>query len=91
MNPAALKVYLPRLEPGSVVVVNSDAFTKGNLRKAGYDENPLEDAELAQRYRLHTVPCHVGDAGRPGGGRSRRAAQATLQELLRAGSALLAV
>jgi 2-oxoglutarate ferredoxin oxidoreductase subunit alpha len=56
MNPAALKVYLPRLEAGSVVVVNRDAFTKGNLRKAGYDENPLEDAELTQRYRLHAVP-----------------------------------
>ena len=56
MNPAALKVYLPRLEPGGVVVVNSDAFTAGNLRKAGYDENPLDDPDLARRFRLHAVP-----------------------------------
>jgi 2-oxoglutarate ferredoxin oxidoreductase subunit alpha len=56
MNPAALKVYLPRLAPGAVLVVNSDAFSKGNLKKAGYDENPLDDAELAQRFRLHAVP-----------------------------------
>ena len=56
MNPAALKVYLPRLEPGAVLVVNSDAFSKGNLKKAGYDENPLDDVELAQRFRLHAVP-----------------------------------
>ena len=56
MNPAALKVYLPRLEPGGVVVVNSDAFTKGNLRKAGYDGNPLDDPELARRVHLHSVP-----------------------------------
>ena len=56
MNPAALKVYLPRLEPGAVVVVNSDAFTKGNLRKAGYDDNPLDDRDLARRFQLHAVP-----------------------------------
>jgi len=56
MNPAALKVYLPRLVPGGLVVVNSDAFTKGNLRKAGYDENPLDDPELARQFRLHAVP-----------------------------------
>jgi 2-oxoglutarate ferredoxin oxidoreductase subunit alpha len=56
MNPAALKVYLPRLAPGSVLVVDSDAFSKRNLKKAGYDESPLDDAELAQRFRLHAVP-----------------------------------
>jgi len=56
MNPAALKVYLPSLEPGGVVVVNSDSFTAGNLRKAGYDENPLDDPDLARRFRLHAVP-----------------------------------
>jgi len=56
MNPAALKVYLPSLEPGGVVVVNSDAFTAANLRKAGYDENPLDDPDLARRFRLHAVP-----------------------------------
>ncbi len=55
MNPAALKVYLPRLDPGGVLLVDSDAFSKGNLRKAGYAENPLEDPDLATRYRLHRV------------------------------------
>ena len=56
MNPAALKVYLPRLVPGGALIVNSDAFSKGGLRKAGYDENPLDDPDLAVRYQLHAVP-----------------------------------
>ncbi|MHC4140636.1 MAG: 2-oxoacid:acceptor oxidoreductase subunit alpha [Planctomycetota bacterium] len=56
MNPAALKVHLPRLEPGGVLVVNVDAFTDVALRKAGYEEDPLEDPDLAARYQLHTVP-----------------------------------
>jgi 2-oxoglutarate ferredoxin oxidoreductase subunit alpha len=56
MNPAALKVYLPQLAPGGVLIVNSDAFSKGGLRKAGYNENPLDDPDLADRYQLHAAP-----------------------------------
>lgn len=56
MNPAALKVYLPRLEAGGQVIVNADAFTNANLKKAGYDSNPLDDEELHHRYRVHAVP-----------------------------------
>jgi 2-oxoglutarate ferredoxin oxidoreductase subunit alpha len=55
MNPAALKVSLPELESGGVVIVNSDAFTKSNLNKAGYDENPLEDGTL-DGYQVIEVP-----------------------------------
>ncbi len=46
MNPAALKVNLGDLEPGALVIVNTGAFTKANLRKAGYEANPLEDGSL---------------------------------------------
>ncbi|MGB5327627.1 MAG: 2-oxoacid:acceptor oxidoreductase family protein, partial [Gammaproteobacteria bacterium] len=56
MNPAALEVYLPRLAPGGALIVNSDAFNKSGLRKAGYGDNPLDDPDLAARYQLHTVP-----------------------------------
>ena len=56
MNPAALKVYLPRLAPGGALIVNSDAFNKSGLRKAGYGDNPLDDPDLAARYQLHAVP-----------------------------------
>jgi len=56
MNPAALKVYLPGLQPGGELVVNRDAFTENDLKKAGYDEDPLDDPELAGRFKLHSVP-----------------------------------
>ncbi|MFH1570831.1 MAG: 2-oxoacid:acceptor oxidoreductase subunit alpha, partial [Gemmatimonadota bacterium] len=55
MNPAALAANLPDLEPGGIVIVNTDAFTRSNLRRAGYDENPLENASLAG-YHLIEVP-----------------------------------
>jgi 2-oxoglutarate ferredoxin oxidoreductase subunit alpha len=55
MNPAALKANLPELDRGATIIVNEDAFTKRNLEKAGYAENPLEDGSLSP-YRVHRVP-----------------------------------
>ena len=55
MNPAALKVNLPDLEDGGILIVNTDAFSENNLKKAGYAVNPLEDGSL-QGYRLFKVP-----------------------------------
>lgn len=55
MNPAALKVNLADLEPGGILIVNSDAFGEGNLKKAGYTKNPLEDGSLSG-YRLFSLP-----------------------------------
>ena len=55
MNPAALKVHLGDLKPGGLLVVNTEAFEKRNLDKAGYSANPLDDPSLAERYRLHKV------------------------------------
>ena len=43
MNPAALKVNLRDLRRGGLLLVNTGAFGKGNLKKAGYEVNPLED------------------------------------------------
>ncbi len=51
MNPAALKVNLPALLPGSLLVVNSSAFSAANLKKAGYESNPLENGSL-DAYQL---------------------------------------
>ncbi|WP_394727928.1 2-oxoacid:acceptor oxidoreductase subunit alpha [Altererythrobacter sp. GH1-8] len=48
MNPAALKVNLPALNPGGLVIVDSGEFTKRNLEKAKYESNPLEDDTLAK-------------------------------------------
>jgi len=56
MNPAALKIYLPKLKPKGILILNRDAFSNTNLSKAGYETNPLEDPELANRYQLHALP-----------------------------------
>ena len=55
MNPAALKVHLSDLKPGGLLIVNTSAYEKRNLDKAGYASNPLDDPALAERYRLHKV------------------------------------
>ena len=55
MNPAALKTNVGDLEPGATIVVNEDAFSAGNLRKARYDENPLTDGSL-ENYHVVAVP-----------------------------------
>ena len=51
MNPAALKVNLSDLEAGGLIVVDRDAFSNKNLRKAGYENNPLDDQSL-EGFRL---------------------------------------
>ena len=55
MNPAALRTNLDDLDAGGTLVVNSDAFSRGNLKKAHYDSNPLEDGSL-EGYRVYAVP-----------------------------------
>jgi 2-oxoglutarate ferredoxin oxidoreductase subunit alpha len=55
MNPAALRKSLKDLEPGGILIVNKDAFTDGDLRKAGVAKNPLDDGSLAG-YRVIPVP-----------------------------------
>src|SRR5436305_2288985 len=55
MNPAALKVHLGDLKTGGLLIVNTAAFDKRNLDKAGYAANPLDDPALGERYRLHKV------------------------------------
>ena len=55
MNPAALKVNLNELEKGGILIVNSNSFNGNDLRKAEYEENPL-DSEKMQNYRLVQIP-----------------------------------
>ena len=56
MNPAALKANLRWAKKGATIIVNLDAFTDKNIEKAGYKENPLEDAVL-QDYNV--VPVKI--------------------------------
>ncbi len=55
MNPAALKTNLEELERGATIIVNEDAFTKRNLEKAGYADNPLDNGSLPA-FRVHRIP-----------------------------------
>jgi 2-oxoglutarate ferredoxin oxidoreductase subunit alpha len=55
MNPAALKVHLADLKEGGLLVLNTSAFEKKNLDRAGYAANPLDDAALPERYRVHKI------------------------------------
>src|SRR5712691_2450962 len=57
MNPAALKTNLKDLEPGGILIVNSDAFGTGDLHKAGYKTNPLEDGSL-KGYKVFRIPIN---------------------------------
>ncbi len=54
MNPAALKVNLAEMPTGAFIIINSGAFTKSNLKKAGYATNPLDDGSL-NAYRVLSI------------------------------------
>jgi 2-oxoglutarate ferredoxin oxidoreductase subunit alpha len=55
MNPAALKANIGDLPRGADIIANTDEFTKRNLSKVGYGQNPLEDGSLSA-YQLHALP-----------------------------------
>ncbi|MBI4431064.1 MAG: 2-oxoacid:acceptor oxidoreductase subunit alpha [Candidatus Omnitrophica bacterium] len=55
MNPAALKVHLPDVEEHGWVIVNTDAFTPGNLKKALWSANPLDGSTLKD-YTVIKIP-----------------------------------
>ncbi|MBI4367430.1 MAG: 2-oxoacid:acceptor oxidoreductase subunit alpha [Deltaproteobacteria bacterium] len=54
MNPAALKSNVGDLEQGGILIVDREAFSEQNLKKAGYAVSPLEDGSLAA-YQLFPV------------------------------------
>src|SRR5712675_3393413 len=54
MNPAALKMNVADLKANGILIVNSDAFSETNLRKAQMTSNPLEDHSL-DKFRLFSV------------------------------------
>ena len=49
-NPAALHANVEDVAPGGMVIINSDAFSKKSLLRAGYDEDPLPS--IRERFRL---------------------------------------
>ena len=55
MNPAALKTNIDDLVKGGTLIVNTGTFTTANLKKAGYDSNPLDGGELEKKFRIHPI------------------------------------
>ena len=45
MNAAALKVNLPMLKKGGIIIASKEGFDSRNLKLAKYDSNPLEELE----------------------------------------------
>lgn len=55
MNPAALKASLSDVETHGTIIINTDAFSQANLRKAGYESDPRHDDSLKE-YKIIEVP-----------------------------------
>lgn len=55
MNPAAFKVHLCDLKGNGMLIVNTANYSPKNLKLAGYEENPLEDKNILDEYRLIKV------------------------------------
>ncbi len=51
LNPAALKVSVGDLKTGGLVIIDTGSANERNLRKAGYESDPLEDGSL-DKYRV---------------------------------------
>mgnify|MGYP001161324539 FL=1 len=55
-NPAALKVNIGIVNKGGLIIVNEDEFTDKNLKKAGFETNPLDpDDDTLRDYRVHKI------------------------------------
>ena len=57
MNPAALKANVHDVKKGGLILANQDTFGAANLKKAGYEKNPLEDGSLSD---FRVIPVELG-------------------------------
>ena len=55
MNPSALKVSLPNVVKGGMILVDADKFTTKDLKKADFNDNPLLNDTLVD-YRIIPLP-----------------------------------
>ncbi|MGH7924897.1 MAG: 2-oxoacid:acceptor oxidoreductase subunit alpha [Candidatus Binatus sp.] len=46
MNPAALQANIDDVPPNAIIIVDREAFTESNVKRAGYKSNPLTDHSL---------------------------------------------
>ena len=55
-NPAALRANIDDVRPGGMVIVNSDAFNKKNLERAGYDRRGSAPRGCASASSVVEIP-----------------------------------
>ncbi len=56
MNPAAIKANVQWLKPHATIIYDSDSFTPRNIKKAGYEDNPIKEEKL---YDYNRVPAPI--------------------------------
>ena len=56
MNPAAFKTNIDDLKQNGILIVNEDAFTPGNLKKAGFIDDEDIFAPYESRSRIFKIP-----------------------------------
>src|SRR5438445_5658192 len=54
MNPAALKANIDDVPPNGVIIVDREAFSDANVKRAGYTANPLNDHSLDKFQVIQT-------------------------------------
>lgn len=57
MNASSLKVNLPNMKKGGIIIANTEGFDSRNLTLAKYNSNPLEDNTLKD-YEVHAIDIH---------------------------------
>ncbi|WP_339811053.1 2-oxoacid:acceptor oxidoreductase subunit alpha [uncultured Imperialibacter sp.] len=57
MNAASVKVNLPAIKPGGMIIANIEGFDERNLKLAKYTTNPLDDGSLSG-YEVHAIDFH---------------------------------
>ncbi|HKV56101.1 MAG TPA: 2-oxoacid:acceptor oxidoreductase family protein, partial [Candidatus Binataceae bacterium] len=54
MNPAALKANIDDVPANGVIIIDREAFTEANVKRAGYSKNPLSDHSL-DKFQIFQV------------------------------------
>jgi 2-oxoglutarate/2-oxoacid ferredoxin oxidoreductase subunit alpha len=72
MNPAALKANLEELPPNAVLIIDREAFTDANLKRAGYNSNPLTDHSLDKYQTFEVDVTRLTSLALQGSGLSNR-------------------
>ncbi len=55
MNPAAVKANSKYIREGGTIIIDEDNFTEKNIKKAGYEKNPVKEDKL-DRFNIISAP-----------------------------------